>query len=529
MTSALVGYKTQSELSTFTDQVVPGQFRASEAPTISGTAQVDQVLTAKPGTWTPAGKLHLQWLADGVPIAGATGTTYDVTPADLRKVISLQVKVTQVGYTDALASSENTQPVAPGTFLNTREPGVVGTAQVGVPLTADKGAWTPKASVAYQWVVGGTEVPDATSKSFTPRPQDLGQPVTVEIMASRPGYLTALVTSQATVATLPGVFHATGAPEITGRPMVGHTLRASSGSWSLEGVTLSYQWYAGATPIQGATEASYQPTANEAGQPVHVVVTASAAGYTSESAASTDTDRVLLGVADLAKPTITGKAVLGRTLTAHVATFSPASATPYYRWMRGHSEPIPGAHAATYAIRRGDVGHFVNVQVTMRARNWVSATRRSAGSARVLTVPVLHVHTSIRNGRVFLRLRVVSPGLAAAPVGWARVLWHDAQVGRFLVADGRGSRLLAPMRAGTHPITVVYRGGAMETIGRITVRRSPSLSSAQSTSNLMPAAWRRPVRWSPIAWAVVTWPAVGGLSSKARQSADSASIFAVSS
>jgi hypothetical protein len=37
------------------------------------------------------------------------------------------------------------------------------------------------------------------------------------------------------------------------------------------------------------------------------------------------------------------------------------------------------------------------------------------------------------------------------------------------VVDGRGSRLLAPMRAGTHSITVVYRGGAIETIGRITV------------------------------------------------------------
>ncbi len=177
---------------------------------------------------------------------------------------------------------------------------------------------------------------------------------------------------------------------------------------------------------------------------------------------------MLLGVADLAKPTITGKAVLGRTLTAHVATFSPASATPHYRWMRGH-EPIPGAHAATYALRRGDVGHFVNVQVTMRAQNWVSATRRSAGTARVLTVPVLHVHTSIRNGRVFLRLRVVSPGLAAAPVGSARVLLARRAGRPVPVVDGRGSRLLAPMRAGTHPITVVYRGGAMETIGRITV------------------------------------------------------------
>src|SRR6478735_4158226 len=149
VTSRLVGYKTTSGFSTPTDQVVPGQFKATEAPSISGTAQVDQVLTANPGTWTPAGRLHLQWLADGAPITGATGTTYAVTPGDLRKVISLQVTVTQVGYADAVADSANTSPIAPGTFLNTREPAVLGTAQVGVPLTADKGAWTPKASLAY--------------------------------------------------------------------------------------------------------------------------------------------------------------------------------------------------------------------------------------------------------------------------------------------------------------------------------------------------------------------------------------------
>ncbi len=468
VTSKRDGYQTRSEFSTLTEQVAPGQFRATAAPMISGTAQVDQVLTAIPGTWTPAGKLHLQWLADGVAIAGATGTTYAVAPADLRKEISLQVKVTQVGYTDAIASSANSAPVAPGTFLNTREPAIVGTAQVGVPLTADKGAWTPKASLAYQWVVDGTEVAGATSKTFTPRPQDLGKPVTVELIASRPGYLTALVTSQATTATLPGRFHATKVPEITGRPMVGHILHASTGSWSLAGVTLSYQWYAGATPIKGATEASYHPTADEAGQAIHVVVGASAAGYTSESATSTDTDRVLLGVADLAKPTLTGKAVLGHTLTAHVATFSPSTALPRYHWMRGH-EPIRGAHDATYVLRRGDVGHDVHVEVTMRARHWVSTTRRSVGTAAVRTVPVLHVHTSIRNGRVFLRLRVVSPGLAAAPGGSARALRHHAQLGRFAVVDGLGSRLLASMRAGTHPITVVYRGGALETVGRITV------------------------------------------------------------
>ena len=43
------------------------------------------------------------------------------------------------------------------------------------------------------------------------------------------------------------------------------------------------------------------------------------------------------------------------------------------------------------------------------------------------------------------------------------------RVGAFTVVDGRGSRLLAPMRAGTHTLTVVYRGGPLETAGRTTV------------------------------------------------------------
>ena len=50
----------------------------------------------------------------------------------------------------------------------------------------------------------------------------------------------------------------------------------------------------------------------------------------------------------------------------------------------------------------------------------------------------------------------------------------------------------------------------------------------RTTVNEMPDLLSRSRRFSPIACAVVTWPAVVGLSSKARHSADSASIFAVS-
>ena len=466
--SRLDGYATMAVVSEVTDPVAPGQFHATAAPTISGTPQVDQVLTATAGTWTPAGKIHLQWMADGQAIDGATGSTYKVTPGDLRRVIAIRVTVTQTGYTDAVASSAPTLPVAPGTFLNTREPAVVGIAQVGVPLTADKGAWTPKAAIAYQWVVGANEVPGATSRSFTPRPQDVGKPVRVEVLASRDGYLTALVASPQTAPALHGLIHSTQAPEVTGRAMVGHTLHSSTGSWSLDAVTLSYQWYAGSQPIAGATDPTYRPTPADAGLRIHVVVTATSPGYTKRSAESTETDQVLLGHAAVAKPTLSGRAVLGATLRAHLATMTPSSATPHFHWFRGQ-DPIRGAHDATYVLQAGDVGHRIHVQVTVRARNWVSVSRRSVSTAQVRSVPVLHARTTIRHGRVYLWLRVVSPGLDRAPAGTARAWRGHQRVGRFAIVDGRGGRLLAPMTRGTHEITVVYRGGALEKAGRITL------------------------------------------------------------
>ena len=164
------------------------------------------------------------------------------------------------------------------------------------------------------------------------------------MLASRAGYLTALVPSTPTAATLPGVFHSTKVPEVTGRPMVGRTLHASTGTWSLDGVTLAYQWYAGTTPIKGATEPTYPPTAGGRRQADprrrHRLV---ARLHPRVTAASTSTDRVLLGVATVAKPTLTGRAVLGRTLKAHAAVL---------RAGRGHACATPGCAATSRSAAR---------------------------------------------------------------------------------------------------------------------------------------------------------------------------------
>jgi len=81
------------------------------APTISGTAQMGQTLTAAPGTWLtfPAGYTY-QWQrcdstgAACVAIAGATSTTYVVASDDVGSTLTVAVEA-QNTYGGAAASS----------------------------------------------------------------------------------------------------------------------------------------------------------------------------------------------------------------------------------------------------------------------------------------------------------------------------------------------------------------------------------------------------------------------------------------
>jgi len=460
------GYRTKRMTTDPTAGVIPGEFVAATAPAITGTAQVDQPLSASPGQWTPAGRTTLQWLVNGKPVDGATSTTYTPTADDLRKTISVRVTVRQRGYDDATATSVETPNVAPGTFVNSAEPTVTGTAQVGVPLTATRGSWSPRATTAFQWQVDGVDVPDATSETFTPRPQDAGHRVTVVVTASRPGYLTATVPSSQTAAVLPGVMHNRAVPTIVGRAVAGRTLRATDGTWSITPDDFRYQWYAGRTAIKGATGPTYVPTSANAGRRIHLVVTARHLGYTSLSATSATTDRVVLGRISFDQPSLRGQLLVGRTLTAVAGSLTPSSATAAYRWLR-NGQPIRGAHDRTYTLRTADLGHRIRVEVSMRATNWLDRTKRSAVVGIVRTAPRLHPHASASQGRILLRLGVESPGLSA-PDGTVTVWRGQTRVGRFAVTGGSGSGLLAAMRRGSHVLTIVYRGGELETVARRT-------------------------------------------------------------
>ena len=76
-------------------------------PTISGTAQVGSTLSEADGPWTPGDvTITRQWYRGGVPISGATGSTYTLTDADAGKAVWVKVTANKSGYDGKSLHSE---------------------------------------------------------------------------------------------------------------------------------------------------------------------------------------------------------------------------------------------------------------------------------------------------------------------------------------------------------------------------------------------------------------------------------------
>ncbi len=101
----------ESLTSAGTAAVVAANTPATGAPTISGTAQVGQTLTADTSGISDADGLtnvsySYQWLADDADIDGATSSTYTVQSSDNGKVIKVRVTFTDdAGHDESLTSA----------------------------------------------------------------------------------------------------------------------------------------------------------------------------------------------------------------------------------------------------------------------------------------------------------------------------------------------------------------------------------------------------------------------------------------
>ena len=105
----------------------PQNSAASGAPTINGTAQVGEILTASTSGISDADGLAnasftYQWLADDADINGATGSSYTVAATDEGKVIKVTVSFTDdAGNAETLTSAATTAVAHPPLTATTRD------------------------------------------------------------------------------------------------------------------------------------------------------------------------------------------------------------------------------------------------------------------------------------------------------------------------------------------------------------------------------------------------------------------------
>ena len=263
---------------------------ATGAPTISGTAQVGQTLTASTSGISDSDGLAdaiftYQWIAnDGTEdtdIQDATVSTYTLTAADEGKTIKVRVSFTDDGGNQETRTSAVTVAVAaiPNSAA-TGAPTISGTAQVGQTLTASTSGISDSNGLAdaiftYQWLADDTDITDATGSTYTVGADDEGKTIKVRLSFTDDSGHQETLTSAATVAVaaIPNSA-ATGAPTISGTAQVGQALTAStsgiSDSDGLINATFTYQWLADDTDITDATGSTYTLAAADEGKTIKV-------------------------------------------------------------------------------------------------------------------------------------------------------------------------------------------------------------------------------------------------------------------
>jgi hypothetical protein len=359
----------------------------SSVPTISGTAQVGQTLTATNGTWThnPTSFTY-QWKRAGTPIAGATASTYVPVAADVGNTLTVFVVATNSGGSSSPATSAATSSVIDIIPANSSVPTISGTAQVGQTLTATNGTWTHNpTSFTYQWKRAGTPVGGATASTYVPVAADVGNTLTVSVVATNSGGSSSAATSAATgaVAAAGSVPVDTVLPTISGTPQVGQTLTATNGTWTSSPTSFTYQWNRAGTPIGGAAASAYVPVAADVGNTLTISVTAANGSGSSMPATSAATSAVIdIIPANSSVPTISGTAQVGQTLTATNGTWTHNPTSFTYQWKRAGT-PIAGATASTYVPVAADVGNTLTVFVVATNSGGSSSPATSAATSAV--------------------------------------------------------------------------------------------------------------------------------------------------
>ena len=418
---------------------------ATGAPTISGTAQVGETLTASTTGIADSDGLTnatftYQWLADDAAISGATASTYTLVAADAGKAIKVRVSFTDdAGNTESLTSGASAAVTAANSPA-TGAPTISGTAQVGETLTASTTGITDSdgltnATFTYQWIkldsnLNDSDISGATSSTYTLVAGDADTGIKVRVSFTDDAGNTESLTNESVLIVTAANSPATGAPTISGTAQVGETLTASAtgitDSDGLTNATFTYQWIKldsnlNDSDISGATSSTYTLVAADAGTGIKVRVSFTDDRGNTESL-TTESALIVTAANSPAAgaPTISGTAQVGETLAASTTGITDSdgltSATFTYQWLADDAaiSGASGATGSTYTLVAADAGKAIEVQVSFTddAGNAESLTSAASAAVTAANSPATGAPTISGTAQVGETLTASTTGIA---------------------------------------------------------------------------------------------------------------------
>lgn len=247
-------------------------------------------------------------------------------------------------------------------------------------------------------------------------------------------------------------------PSITGTPVVGGTLTAKPGTWTVAGLTFGYQWLRDGAAISGATKNTYQVASADAGKSLQVRVTASKTGLPNGTATSA---AVKAGnkLTKTPTPTISGPAKVGKTLKVKAGSWKPSKVTLTYQWLRDGA-PIAKATKTSYKLTKADAGRKISVRVTGSKTGYVSVTKTSKAKsvAKAKATVKLSVPSKVTRGtQATVKLTVTAA--VSKPTGKVTVTVNGKKVTSVLTAAGNGKvsvKLPALKKKGSYQVKASF-------------------------------------------------------------------------
>ena len=410
-----------------TATITAGPPISMELPTLSGTVEEGETLSASTGAWVGGEPFTYtyQWRSCNSSgescsnISGATSSTYKLTSSSVGKTLRAVVTAkNSVGSVEATSAASAVVVAAPPS--NSALPTISGTDEQGKTLKASTGSWTGAEpfSFTYQWRrcnssgESCSNISGATKSTYVLVSSDIGATLRIVVTASNivgSSPATSSATSVVAAATPPSN---TSLPSISGTAQDGQTLGANVGMWSgSTPITYSYQWQScnqqgeECHNIEGATGANYGVATGDMETTLRVTVTASNVAGSAEATSAASAEAESGAPSELEAPSISGDPNTGETLYANDGAWGGTETEVGYQWEHcnstgGECASIAGATGSEYELGEGDLG------TTLRLRVGISNTLGSVTAVSSATEVI---------GTVANLMNTLAPSISGTP------------------------------------------------------------------------------------------------------------------